>query len=248
MTTINELRGEIRRTLKKNAPSIFAGFGIVGVAATGYLAARGAVEAHKIIEEHKENEGEIEDPAERFKTYARITWPYLAPAVGMGITTSVFIVVGQRSANTRTMAATAAYALTERAYNEYRERVVDTIGENKEERIRDEIAQSAVANTPNTVFNVGEHEVLCCELYTRRYFRSDMETLRRACNDINYQIIQDRYVVLDEFYERVGLEPTAVSSELGWDSDRLMELSFSTVLSDNNQPCIAFDYNYVKPI
>jgi hypothetical protein len=89
---------------------------------------------------------------------------------------------------------------------------------------------------------------MCCELYTRRYFMCDMEQLRKAQNDINAQIVNDLYVTLDEFYDKISIMPTAHSSELGWDSDRLMELEFSTVLSEDGRPCLAFDYNYIKPI
>ncbi len=95
---------------------------------------------------------------------------------------------------------------------------------------------------------VGNGTVLCCELYTNRYFRSDMESLRKAQNDINAMIISDLYVTLDEFYNLIGLPYTSKSSDLGWNFDKLMELQFSTVLSEGGEPCLAFDYNYTKSI
>jgi hypothetical protein len=90
--------------------------------------------------------------------------------------------------------------------------------------------------------------VLCCELYTRRYFKSDMEALRKAQNDINSKIIHELYVTLDELYNLLGLTSTSVSGNLGWDSDKMLELQFSTVLTENGEPCLAFEYNYLKPL
>ncbi len=75
-----------------------------------------------------------------------------------------------------------------------------------------------------------------------------METLRKAQNDINSQVVNQAYVTLEEFYDLVGLPNTSNASNLGWDSDKLMALQFSTVLSEAGEPCLAFDYNYTKPL
>ncbi len=75
-----------------------------------------------------------------------------------------------------------------------------------------------------------------------------METLKKAQNDINARIINEMYVTLDELYDILGLSYTSNSSELGWNSDKLMELRFSTVMAEGGEPCLAFDYNYTKPI
>jgi hypothetical protein len=155
----------------------------------------------------------------------------------------------QAGAN-RTAAAVAAYSLTERAFTEYKEKVVEQIGKNKEQKVRDDLAQDQVSKGPPSteVVMLGKGEVLCCELHTHRYFRSDMETLRKAENKINHLINSDVYVTLDEFYDILGLNYTSHSAYWGWNSDKLMELKFSTVLSENGEPCLAFDYNYVSPI
>ena len=40
---------------------------------------------------------------------------------------------------------------------------------------------------------------------------SDMETLRKAQNDVNANVVTDLYVTLDTFYEKIGLQPTSHS-------------------------------------
>jgi hypothetical protein len=121
----------------------------------------------------------------------------------------------------------------------------------KEQKIRDELAQQRISSNPPTsreVIITGKGEVMCCELFTHRYFRSDMETLRKAQNDLNEKIFHSFYVPLNEFYDLVGLPHTSNSGYLGWDSDKLMELKFSAVMSEDGEPCLAFEYNYTKPL
>lgn len=247
---LNRLVNTAARKLKSNSPTLLTTFGVAGVVTTSYLIARASFEASVIIREN-EKEGVLDDPKERFKERTKQVWRLYIPAGVSGALTIGCIVGSSRISGKRLSAAYAAYSLSDLAFSEYKDKVVEEIGKTKEQRIRDDLAQQKVAATPSgqgQLFVVGSGQVLCCELYTRRYFRSDMETLRRAQNDINARIHSDVYVTLDEFYDILGLMHTSHSGELGWDSDRMLELEFSTVLSDNNEPCLAFEYNYVKPL
>jgi hypothetical protein len=71
-----------------------------------------------------------------------------------------------------------------------------------------------------------------------------MESLRKAQNDINHKIVNDYYASLTDFYNLIGLAETAYSEEVGWNSDKLLELEFSAVMSSDNRPCISIAYNY----
>lgn len=235
------------RNVKRNSPELLTGTGVIGVIATSYLTGKAAFEAAKVLDG-------IDTPAdrtERIKEQIKQTWRLYIPAGVSGIVTIASIVGVKKTSGQKTAAAVAAYSLAEKAFSDYREKVVEQIGENKERAIRDEIAQDKVTRYPTTsreVIVVGGGHVLCCELMTNRYFRSDMETIRKAVNDINAMIINNPYVTVEEFYELIGLPRTSVSGDMGWDSDKLLELQFSTVMAEGNEPCLAFDYNYIKPI
>lgn len=235
--------------MKVNSPQILTGLGVVGVAVTSYLTVRATAKAIRDIDEMEENDGMAVDNKERIKERVRLVWKYYIPPTVSGVVTVGCIVGSNRIGANQTAAAVAAYSLTEKAFTQYKEKVVEQIGENKEQKIRDEIAQEQVEKVPNRevqITTVSGH-VLCYELYTGRIFRSDMEMLRKAQNDLNKLILEQFYVSLSEFYDLIGLPYTSNSMWLGWDSDRLMELEFSTILHEG-EPCLAFDYNYVKPI
>ena len=52
------------------------------------------------------------------------------------------------------------------------------------------------------------------------------------------------YVSLNEFYWEVGLDSTPLGEEMGWHIDRgLIDMKFSTQLSDDDRPCLVVDYS-----
>jgi hypothetical protein len=57
-------------------------------------------------------------------------------------------------------------------------------------------------------------------------------------------MVYDMYVSLNDFYGEIGLEPIQLGDELGWNVDQgLIELEFSSQLSENNEPCLVINYN-----
>ena len=241
---MNQLKSALmvgRKFVHDNAPTIIAGIGISGTITTAVLAAdAGFKSAKRLSEKSPKN-----TPREIFEE----TWDLYVPAVLSGAATIGCIVLSNRLNSKRAAAAYSLLAVSERAFEEYRDKVVSVIGEKKEQKLKDDIAQERVDKKPApSVIVAGDGSVICCELFTGRYFKSDMETLRKAQNDINARIMQELYVCLDEFYYLIDLDPTSSSGHCGWDSARLMELDFSTVLTSDGKPCLAFNYNYIKNI
>ena len=235
--------------ISKNAPLLLTTFAITGTVSTAVLTAKASFEASDILREDAEKNGVIEDKKERITHNAKLVWQLYIPAGISGAATIGAVIFANKIGASKTAAALSAYTLTEKAFGEYKTKVVEEIGKHKEQVIRDDIVRDSVEkNPPENIIVAGSGEVLCCELYTKRYFTSSMEELRKAQNDINMEIVNNLYVSLEEFYDAIKLPYTSHSSDLGWDSDRLMELEFSTVLSEDGRPCLAFSYNYIKPI
>lgn len=248
---INSALRRLEKLTRKNSVSVYAGMGIGGVLITSYLAVKGTANAVREIDEYETRMGVADDNLQRIKERIQLVWPHYIPAGIAGVTTLACIAASARSANKKAAAVATAYTLSERAFAEYKTKVIEQIGERKEQGVRDAIAQESVTRNPpeaSKVIITGSGEVMCCEMHTKRYFKSDMETLRRSMNDINSRVMHELYVSLDEFYYLIGLSPTSNSGDLGWDSERLMELQFSTALTEDGTPCITFAYNYLKPL
>ena len=99
-----------------------------------------------------------------FLDKVKVAWKLYIPTAAMGVVTTACI-IGSNSINqSRNAALATVYGLTEVAFREYKEKVVDNIGRNKELKIRDDIAGDRVANNPvgdRTIIITGNGEVLC---------------------------------------------------------------------------------------
>lgn len=249
---IQDLFPRALQLVKSNAPEILTALGVSGMITTSYLTAKATFDASNVIN-HAQYMEDLNEKSHSFdfKEKTKLVWKIYIPATLSGAMTIGCIIGASKSTGRRTAAAVTAYSLTERAFSEYKEKVVEQLGEAKEQKVRDTIAQDHISKNPSgshEVVILGSGNVLCCELFTHRYFRSDMERLRKAQNDVNAQINSQMYVSLDDFYDIIDIQHTSLSDKIGWDSDKLMALEFSTVLSDSGEPCLAFDYNYTKPL
>lgn len=248
MKSITPLAKTVKQLLRRNSPAILTGIGVTGVVSTAYLAAKASFEAARKIDKCEATCGISDNSRQRLIENAKHVAPLYIPAGLAGGVTIGCIIMATRVGNRRTAAITAAYSISERAFNEYREKVVEKFGEKKEQAVRDDIAQDRVNRNSSQGIVVQSGSVLCFEQFTGRYFNCDMETLRSAENSINAKMIRENYATLSDFYYLIGLAYTSDSSDVGWTNDRLMNLQFSTVMSEDSRPCLAFDYNYLGAI
>lgn len=230
----------------KHTPEILVGLGITSMVTSTILAVRATPKAVKLIEAKKE-ELQVDKltPVDTVKT----CWKCYIPTVVTGVV-GVSCVIGSTSVSVRRHAALAtAYSLSETALTEYREKVVETIGEKKEKAVRERIAEEKLEKNPVNnaeVIVTGKGETLCYDHLSGRYFKSDIDTIQRIVNELNRDMITDMYVSLNTFYEALGLEPTELGYSMGWtiDMDRrgFIELNFSAKIATDGTPCIVVDY------
>ena len=245
------LNGMIKNGVKTHSSVILSVLAGAGTLTTAYLASRASFKASAMIREHESVNGVSDDKKQRIKDRTKLVWKcYIPPAISAG-TTVACIFGSNRIGVKKALAATAALNATERKFGEYRDKVMEEYGPRKDEAIRDKIATERVLEKPppsQDILVSGPGVVLCCELFTGRYFTSDMETLRRAQNEVNSKALKHDFATLDDFYHLIGLRPTSTSNILGWKSERLMELEISPILTEDRRPCLAFDYNYTTTL
>ena len=233
----------IRTSITKHSPEILTGIGIAGMITTTITAVRATPKALILIEERKE-EIDVDKltPIELIKT----TWTcYIPAAITGGL--SIICLIGASSVNARRNAAIAtAYALSESALKEYQEKVIETIGEKKEQTVRDAIAKDKIDKNPvssREVIITEKGNTLCYDALSGRYFKSDIDKLKKAVNELNRRMRDEMYISLNEFYYEIGLNPTSIGDNLGWNIDYgYIELKFSSQLTDDGNPCLVIDY------
>lgn len=238
------LASNTRQFINKRSPEILTGIGIAGMITTTILAVKATPRALELIEEKKtENWVDELTPLEVVKT----AWKPYIPAITTGVVSTACL-IGASSVNAKRNAALAtAYKLSETALSEYKEKVIETIGEKKEKTVRDKVAEERVKKNPvskSEVIVTGTGTTLCFDPISGRYFQSSIDKIKRAENELNKQMLHDisGYVSLNEFYDELGLDHTSVGDDLGWNVDKLIDISFSSQLNDNGEPSVVLDY------
>ena len=92
---------------------------------------------------------------------------------------------------------------------------------------------------------VGDGETLCYDVLSGRYFKSKIDKIKKAENDLNRRMRDEMYISLNDFYYEVGLEPIKLGDDLGWNIDNgYIDLRFSSQLATDGTPCLVIDYGY----
>ena len=234
----------LKTAIKKHSPEILTGIGIAGMITTTVMAVRATPKALILIEERKEEIG-----AEKLEAMdmVRTTWACYIPAAITG-TLSVVCLIGASSVNARRNAALAtAYTLSESALKDYQGKVIEMFGEKKNEAVKDAMAKDKVEKNPvvtREVIITEKGNTLCYDAISGRYFKSDIEKIKKAECELNRQILDDMYVSLNDFYYEIGLDNVKLGDELGWNVDSgYIDLSFSSQLASDGTPCLVIDYS-----
>jgi hypothetical protein len=243
----------ILRTAEKfavdNSPGILTGLGVAGAVTTAILAGRAGFQVgmdastqyHEAVAEDEELPAHLLEKQHIVRTY----WKAFIPAGVSAAVTATAIIAANQIGSRRTAAITAAFKLSEQLSEEYKDKVAKTLGLQKEEKMRSEMAADRMnANPPAAgMIVVAGSDVLFLDELSGRYFQSQVETVRAAVNEINHSVNNYFHASLTQFYELIGLEGTAFSNAVGWNTDELLEIQLTTTMY-KDKPAILLGYNH----
>lgn len=228
------------RKIDRNSPTLLTGFGVAGVISTAALAIKGTVLAVKVIA--------VEELCEKRKLANKekleLVWKLYIPTAASSALTIAAIIGANHISSRRNAALVSLYTVAESALNEYQDKVTEMFGEKKEAKVREEIAQDRLDAHPiSEVILSGKGAHMFFDSLSGRYFRSDVETVRRVQNDFNEVLFNDMFVPLNELYDMLGLEGTEMGRRAGWDiQNGKLEIQFSAKIATDGEPCIVLSY------
>ena len=260
MNQIQMIGKKIGKTIFKNSPTILTGISVAGLITTTLLAVRATPRALMLLEDEQcarrekakthEPVGILPDSLTKKET-VMITWKCYVPAAISGVIT-IACIMSANSINLRRNAALAGlYSLSETALKEYQAKVIETIGQNKERKIKDELAKDKITRNPveeKKVIHTGKGEVLCYDAFSGRYFRSDIEYIRKVLNNLSSDLLTniDKFTTLNDIYSELGLREIKTGDMLGWYIDDMrrgsIEPNFSSHLTEDGKPCLVLDF------
>ena len=268
----------VGKAVEQKSPAILTGIGIGSFVGCAILAVKATPKAIQLMDlKAKEKYCEFLEPAGQveYETYEewleienltvvpprvyfnvltpveiiKSTWKAYIPAVGLGVVGIVCLIGAARVSSARNAAFAGAASIAEKALYEYQQKVIDILGEDQANEIRDELAKDRVVKIDAADIS-GNNETVCSRpggswIYdpiTDRKWKSDLETVRAAMNDFNHDLIGGVYGTLNDWYYCLGVKGVSIGDDLGWCSDKLLDIRFAAMVLDNGEPAIVLDY------
>lgn len=240
--------------LKKYSPEILTAAGVIGTVGSTVLACKATLKVEDILDEAKKksnlinavHDGEIEVDAEytdkdyskdllvnRTQTAVKLIKLY-GPAITLGALSITAILGGQHILRKRNVAIMAAYKLCEESFNNYRSRVKDELGEEKdrqfyygmtEETVKDKV-KSKDGKTKTVTKKVEKAPDHLYSQYARFFDEANinwdkspeqnMYFLKMVQNQMNDKLKARGHVFLNEVYDALGFERSEAGQLVGW--------------------------------
>ena len=240
--------------LKKYSPEILTAAGVIGTVGSTVLACKATLKVEDILDEAKKksnlinavHDGEIEVDAEytdkdyskdllvnRTQTAVKLIKLY-GPAISLGALSITAILGGQHILRKRNVAVMAAYKLCEESFNNYRSRVKDELGEEKDRQfyygLTEETVKEKVKSKDGKTKTVTKKvEKAPDHLYSQyaRFFdeaninwdkspEQNMYFLKMVQNQMNDKLKARGHVFLNEVYDALGFDRSEAGQLVGW--------------------------------
>lgn len=223
------------------------------VSGIGYLMAvvsgcKATVKAVRKTDYEEEKKGEPLTKKELVET----NWKYYIPTAALTVGSTLGLVAASRNYGGQIKSLAALYAISETALKDQEEAVKQTFGEKQAAKVQDETARQVLARTFDespAVMNTRKGSTLCLDRFSGRYFRMDIENLRKAINDANFKLNREGYLSYNElFYEICDeFEDMVYGDTVGWKAEYgLIDPKFTSALTKDNEPCLVLDF-YTRP-
>ena len=243
----------VKWNVEKHSPEILLGVGVVGVVATTVTACKATMKLNDILDECVETREKIKEVAENPKyddkyseedaqkdltinyvqTGVKIVKLY-APSVALGVFSVGCLLGSHNVMQKRNAALSAAYLTVDKSFKEYKQRVIDRVGEEVEKEIRygikaEEVVETVTDEDGNETTVTETVKMMNPNLYSD-YARFFDESSPYWQKDPEYNLVflkaQQQYandllrakgrLFLNDVYDMLGIEKTKAGQIVGW--------------------------------
>lgn len=228
---------------KKHSPAMLFVAGTVGVVGTVVLACRATLKVDAVLDEHADNLAKLEsgrqfvDYTERdyqqdkVKVYVQTSFKLVklySPAILTGAVSIAALTGAHVILNRRNVGITAAYAALDRAYREYRSRVKDEVGDERERElyggtkdveIIEETEEGAVVRTIKNAAGRTPYSFLFDKVNSQSWSPDpgyNQLFLRNVQGYANDKLRATGHLLLNDVLDMLGMERTRAGCVVGW--------------------------------
>ena len=245
--------GKTGLRLRKHSPEILVVVGVIGTVGAAVMACRSTLKVSKVLDNHQDKltkikRGKEELPEEKYSeqdynkdltvAYVQTAVDFVklySPAVITGVAGIACIIGGHKILHGRYVGAVAAYNVLDKGFREYRKRVVDEFGTEKEEMIRHNLRKEQVTEIEldeNDKQVKTKKDVLIpndpnnCSMYSVIFDESSPNWIKdptynlafvRGCQQMADDLLKAKgYVFLNDVYKMLGVNCTEPGQIVGW--------------------------------
>lgn len=240
---VSRMAGRAMLAGKVHSPTILFAAGVVGVVGTTVLACRATMKLEEVLSEAEDVAGAAdlaldsdaqysEDDHKHdmrlltFRTAGKVTVLY-APAALLGIASIACLAGSHNILSKRNAALTAAYAAVDKAFREYRSRVIEELGEDKDREFRHGVTtRTIVEETKNGPVTREIKTFGGASMYAKIFDDTNpnwciapeysLNFLRIAQATLSDKLRADGHLFLNDVYRALGFPDTKAGAIVGW--------------------------------
>lgn len=272
-----------RQTLKlrKNSPHILFVAGVAGTITSTVLACRATLKLSNTLDEIQDDVNRVKEMKEKeedsptgyvsedwhrdtFYVYTKASFKLVklyGPPVVIGALSIAALSTSHVQLSRRNTALMAAYAAMQKAYEDYRDRVREQLGEERELEIYHAVKNELIKNEENEVIEANVVDPNTYSPYARIFdqacgpWEKDNELnrifLTSVQNYCNNKLRAVGHLFLNEVYDMLDFDHTKAGAVVGWvigeEGDNYVDFgiynAFSAKFVNGYERCIVLDFN-----
>lgn len=238
------------RGISRRSPMILAGVGVVGFIGATVTAAKLTPKVNLVIQEKEEDKGSSLTKKEEILTKAKVYLPtiLLIVASTLCIGGSTFI------SHKRNLALSAALLSSQEALKEYKESVVETVGDEVAEEIDTKTVKKkmersygplTIHSKQDFVIDTGLGSDIIYDPLSSTYFTGCRNVIDNAVNHINADLMDSNWIGLNEFYDQIGLKDLGLGDNFGWlyEYCGILKVTLDTTEASWGEPIFVLKYS-----
>ena len=226
--------------VSKHSPTILFAAGIVGVVGTAVLTAKATLKLSDELDDIQKEVAQVKalahvtdkerrhDLTHIYTKHTLYITKLYAPAITCGVISVACLTQSHRILTKRNVALTAAYKVVDKAFDDYRGRVREELGEQKDKEFLFGVEEREVEVTgKDGKVKKKKIKTAAGESLYARFFNEDNPNwkttpeynvmfLRQAQNWANDRLKSRGYLFLNEMYHELGFEDTSEGTSVGW--------------------------------
>lgn len=274
---INIMNTPVAMQIRKHAPEILTGLGIASFITSTVFACKATSEVGEVLEDHKEDMSKIKKAETEYdytkneivkmkseklvKTGFELVKLY-SPAVGFAVFGTTCVLGGYGIMRKRNAALGAAYAFVAGKFNEYRDRVREELGNDKDKEFYHGLKKEVVTveeedengkkkkvkkeiAVVDPTAGISPYAKVFDDASRKWVDNADMNLvfLKNQQNWFNDRLRERGHVFLNEVYDALGLPRTSAGAIVGWvydgvDGDNYIDFGIYSIENQENRDFI----------